>query len=187
MSGTGSKPEPTLKENLEKLKKMGNKITTKEMVERAQTMPMADLKTWKIDFGKHKGLNFEEAALEPGYAEWVAAHVDPSKSNPTMQMFVIYLTRRTQKLVDQMENKEGYGGQKESHHMMTEWSKKRGEMDALFDEKIEQGDFDAWTKVTTEETTPEVQKLQEDSAMMQMRMSHIEMLITQIAEKLNIG
>ena len=31
MSGTGSKPEPTLKENLEKLKKLGNKTAAKEV------------------------------------------------------------------------------------------------------------------------------------------------------------
>lgn len=109
----------------------------------------------------------------PGYAEWVASHVGPVKSNPTMQMFVKYLTRRTQTVVNKMEAAGGYVEPSESSHMET-WSKKQGKMDDLFEEKIERGDFDPWTKVVVGTPTQEVQKLQEESAMMQARARFLE-------------
>ena len=105
-------------------------------------MPLIALKAMKIDFGKYKGMSFEEAAVQPSYAEWVAGHANPEKSNPTMQMFVEFLNRRTKALLQKMEAAAGYGGTNEDPQMKTGNTKKRGVQDELLEEKIERGDFD---------------------------------------------
>ena len=181
-----SKPELSLKENLDKLKRLTSHATGQDMVEKAKTMPMIELKAKKIDFGTHKGLTFEEAAAQPGYAEWVASHVNPEKSNPTMQMFVEFLNRRTKTLVQQMEAAAGYGGTKEDTQMKTGNTKKRGGLDELFEEKVEKGDFEHWT-VTMEEPSKEMIQLQEETSELKMRMGQMEIILMQIAEKLNLG